>query len=242
MDDSTQRLMALAAWRFARRCYRFDPALQRAVLETPYDGWLTSALLSGLDGGAAYVETPDLVLHGQPVHGFFCCLSHEPGQGVDWLVVALDRGDANTLLPMTFVMDGATIEDAVQDLAIEVEVHAHLEGSPPLRDAAQIAGEIREVYVPVLTLIAYLCTSGVELSSADRLTDGCWPLEVGAAIGGKLRQQAHRIDIETSRAWLNESSTSRIERTGARWELVRTGRGVSLRWHPPSVSLANAAG
>ena len=244
LDDSVNRLMALAAWRTSQRVVRLDDTLYDAVIATEYDGPLTAPLLGRLDGAAVYVQLRDIVFRGKPVHGFFMCLSHEPAQSTDWLVVVLDMGPGEELLPISFALEATSIKDSIVDLVLEVEVQSHLEGDGCGVDSARIASEIRDVYGPVLTLAVYLCTDALELRSRERQPDGAWLLTAGESVGAMLREQAHRLDLHLSReARIDPSGlASRHHVLPAWWEVRYAGRQQSVQWHGPSVVLANAPG
>ena len=149
------RVGALMAWRMTQGIYRFDPAVYSAVAATPVAGDIPAEAIMQLPEWCVYVETPDMQIGSQPMHGFWAHLEHDMGTGGAELRLLLDTDDA--LLPLPLHLGAWPLAESVARATDRAHVHAVSLGLP--MDARGVREQAQAWAGPLVSLLLYLCSA-----------------------------------------------------------------------------------
>jgi hypothetical protein len=234
----TMLVATLAAWRATQGVYRFDPDLQRALMETPVKGELPTEVFTRMPAWAVYIETPgvDYALRDGPVrelHGFWASLDYMGSEQIPLLILTYNFGDTIGCiqLPLTGSLD-ETLKKGFDQ--IENGIYAA---------AAQDVGSM-------LSLLLYLCADGTEVERVElppRVVKGkkraILPCAkkltlhpTGVRLGAALR--AARARHYENREHQGGTKTPHVR--GCHWHHYWTGpraepekRRLTVKWLPP---------
>lgn len=158
------RVAALGAWRQSQGIYRFDATLLSALLATPVVGALPCDLLHRLPEWCVYVETPGVVLEGDPLHGFYAHLEVDQGDGREELRLVLDL-ERDGLIPYPLHL-GGDLAEAIDRMVFEAKYQRRRWStrSSPLPDGVGERGQ--HVLAPLVSLLLYLCSEAAEIRDA----------------------------------------------------------------------------
>lgn len=249
-------LGALAAWRVTQGIYRFDPAVYAAIVETPVDGDVPHEILYRLPEWCVYVETPDMQVAGDVVHGFFAHLEHDIATGRPELRLLIDAD--SMLLPIPVHLGPWSLEESLRRMVSTASAHAVELGMGEA--PADLLPAIQARVGPMVSLLLYLCSQNAEIGDGKRMpanpepkrTKRGWRLfpadrptawDVGVRLGAALRA-AYR-QAETGGDVGHAGPRPHIRR--AHWHGFRSGpmkradgsdipaheRKYDLRWLPP---------
>lgn len=76
MNIDDVAVATLGTWRLTQGIYRIDPDVYAALLETPVEGNIPVDILYRLPQWCVYIETPNMGMMGEAVHGFWVQLSY----------------------------------------------------------------------------------------------------------------------------------------------------------------------
>jgi len=233
---------ALAAWKATQGIYRFDPDLQRALMDTPVKGDLPVEVLEHLPGWCVYVEMDP----SGSIQGFWAHLEWDEVQDRRELRLVLHpTGEGRALVAVPIHLGVGGLEEALRSMAQETP----RPGTP--------VGWLADLLEPLISLLLYLCSAAAEIrdsrtgwergahspdkpkrrkkrrrSSAGRPSPTTW--DVGWRFGAALR--ASRKAAEGSGGSAGAGSSPRPHIRRAHWHTYRVGKGRRkrvLRWvHP----------
>lgn len=250
------RLAALGTWRASQGIYRFDPALYRAIAETPVDGDLPHDVLYRLPEWCVYLETPEATWNGSPLHGFFAHLEWDANTGRPELRLLLD-GD-HDLAPIPLHLGPWPLAESIARMTDVASIHAMGSGLGPA--PAGTGSVIRTWVEPLVSLLLYLCSQNAEIGDGTRApanpaptrTKKGWRMfppdrpmvwDVGVRLGAALRRAYHAD--QTGQDGTHAGPRPHVRR--AHWHGFRTGpmkradgseipagaRQLTLKWLPP---------
>lgn len=250
------RLAALGAWRATQGIYRFDPALYRAIVDTPVDGDLPHDVLYHLPEWCVYVETPEMTWNDGPLHGFFAHLEWDANSGRPELRLLLDA--ETDLAPMPLHLGPWTLAESISRMSDVANIQAMGAGLSPAPFGT--TGVIRALVEPLVSLLLYLCSQAAEIGDGNRVpgnpaptrTKKGWRMfppdkpamwDVGVRLGAALRRAYHAE--QTGQGGTQAGPRPHIRR--AHWHGFRSGpmkrgdgseiptveRKFALRWLPP---------
>lgn len=257
------RLAGLAAWRMTQGIYRFDPAVYEAVRDTPVAGDIPCDVLYRLPEWCVYIETPDMFLNSQPMHGAFVHLEHDTNNGRAELRFLLDidteRGMA--LVPGVLHLGNWTLTEALaRSVGVSVSNAARVNKQLPDNFSETLSAALRPVLEPVVSLVLYLCSQASEIGSEGHRPANPLPKKIK---GGQRVFAAEkpttwdvgvRLGSALRRAYAAEQTGQGSDHVGPRphirrahWHGFRSGpmkrndgsdiapaeRRFDLRWLPP---------
>lgn len=222
----------IGAWRLARKIYRFEPTLYKALMNTSLLGEIPCETLKRLPEWALYIETPDLDdSRGAKWDGFGASICYN-SNGQCSLKITLMRRQSNQVLIMeefhVHLVAGMTLENTLKnsfkkipDMSEEVIEH-HL-----------------QVVSGCVSLVLWLCSEEPDMSSswkpskpagqktkrgvrhfpAEKLTT--W--NVGVRIGAALEMAAEKPNQETPEWKGGTHASPRGHVRRAHWHTYRTG-------------------
>lgn len=243
---------ALGAWRMTKGVYRFDPDILGALWDTPLTGDLPSELLARLPEWCVYVETPGRALLGEPVHGFYAHLEHDPNDHRRELRLLIDYDAGLSPLPVHL---GGSILGGLEEMARASEASAAEYGrdvtglSAVLERQRGALGSYAEAIQPLVSLLLYLCSERPDIAG-DGVPGNPKPKRVKggprlfASPKVKTWDVAYRLGAAFRQARSEASGegggeggrTVRAHVRRAHWHLYRVGRGRQesvLKWLPP---------
>lgn len=240
------RLGALAAWRVSQGIYRFDASLREALLATPLTGDLPCEILRRLPEWCVYVDTPDRLWDGAPLHGFFAHLEYDANTGREELRILLDH--EAELIPLPIHLGAWPLVEAVARSLDVSRVHASTLGAT-IPGSVQV--EMVDVVGPLVSLLLYLCADEAEIGDGDRRpalptptrTKLGWRLfapaqpttwDVGVRIGAALRLARDSQDGADGPTGEHARPRAHIRR--AHWHTYRVGVGRierRVKWIAP---------
>lgn len=259
VSELTAEFAALGTWRMTQGIYRFDPALYPALIETPVSGDIPTGILYQLPEWCVYIESPDLQLEGNSVHGFWCHLEYDFNTGRHELrfLADTDSGKIAAILHLK----GGSLLDALDASLTESSTQAVKLGIA--LDTDKTKADLLEFLPSALSLVLYVCsqqeftrrgTLDTPTNPQPKKTKKGWklfpadgPLEwdVGVRIGAALRQAyqseqtghdglptGQKVRPHVRRAhWHTFVSGPRIAKDGS--EIPADKRKRNLKWVPP---------
>lgn len=250
------RLAALGAWRATQGIYRFDPALYRAIIDTPVDGDLPHEVLYRLPEWCVYVETPEMTWFERPLHGFFAHLEWDANTG--WPELRLLIDEETDLHPYSLHLGPWTLDESISRMIDVSSIHSMGAGLGPV--PAGTGRIIRSLVEPLVSLLLYLCSQNAEIGDGTwtptnpvpTRTKKGWRMfppdkpttwDVGVRLGAALRRAYHAE--QTGQGCTHAGPRAHIRR--AHWHGFRSGpmnrddgseiptveRKLGLKWLPP---------
>lgn len=255
----TAEFAALGTWRMTQGIYRFDPALYPALIETPISSDIPEVVLYQLPEWCIYIESPDLQLEDNPVHGFWCHLEYDFNTGRHELRFLADTNEGK--IAAILHLKGGSLLDALEASLAESSAQAAKLGIE--LDTDKTKTDLLEFLPSALSLVLYVCsqqeftrrgTLDVPSNPQPKKTKKGWKLfpangslewDVGVRIGAALRQayQSEQLGddgLPTGRQvrphvrrahWHTFVSGPRIAKDGS--EIPADKRQRNLRWLPP---------
>lgn len=131
-------LAALAAWRMGQGIYRWHPDLAAAVIDTPMDGAIPTALLYRLPEWGIYHDLPPglLTILQRPVAGIFVHLEWDANTSQTELRLVF-HGAPDFLFPVPLLVEAGTIAEALA--ALRASALRQAVGPLPPMDAPLVA-------------------------------------------------------------------------------------------------------
>lgn len=164
------RLASLGAWRYTQSIYRVNEALYECLIETTPKGNLPVNVLLHMPEWCVYIETKGLQHDGVELNGFFAHLDWNPETQSPALEILLDK--ANGLFGLWFKLGNWTIKEAIEKAVKESSevATANSEAYAKLFDKDFAIKQAEQLY-PLISLLLYVCSDGVEYSGSDRPTN-----------------------------------------------------------------------
>lgn len=158
---------AMGAWRVTQGIYRIDPALYKALLETPITPELPIDPLYRLPEWCVYVETPGLSFMDRALHGVWAHLDYCPDRP-DELRMVLDVArdvrnpfDAvDGLVPFLITLGSGSLADAIQ--RVIQSGFERLGIDPP---TGTLATRAANAFWPIISVLLYLCAADADLGA-----------------------------------------------------------------------------
>lgn len=244
------RLAALSAWRMTQGIYRFDPAVFGAVRDTPVAGDIPADVLYRLPEWCVYVETPGMQAFGGALHGCWVHLESDANNGRVELRLLLD-GDGRPL-PVPLHLGPWQLVESISKMMNESAAQLLAHGGAPMPRG--VAGPLRELVEPIVSLVLYLCSQASEIGDGSRRpgnpepkrTKRGWRMfqadrpttwDVGMRLGAALRR-AYQAEQSGATALGGEHAGPRPHIRRAHWHGYWSGpregdRRYALRWLPP---------
>ena len=248
-------LAALGAWRMGKGIYQFDPSLLTALLDTPLDGNLPTAVIYSLPEWCVYIDLSGASVPwgDDTLSGFFAHLEADATNGRHELRLVLDMADRLVPLPLHLCAD--TLDECVASALVEAERQAALQGINAHTGIGTHA--VTRAVAPLVSVLLYLCTEAADMADhagkkykpskpTYKKIKGClrmFPAEapttwdVGYRIGAKLRA-AEAADRITPQGETHASPRAHVRR--AHWHSFWKGskkntneRTAVARWLPP---------
>jgi hypothetical protein len=247
------RLAAIGTWRYTQSIYRLDPDLFGAIVDTVPSGALPCDVLYRLPEWCVYIETPGMDWYGDAMRGFWAHLESDANTGRAELRFVMDCEAA--LTPAILHMGPWTITEAVDRELVEADRQATLHKMKAymlgMRD--DTPDIMARAFYPVLSLLLYVCSNGVEYSGpgqpgnpTPKRTKKGWRLfpadklriwNLGEKTGDAIRSAREMV----RQAGERKGPAPHVRR--AHWHGYWTGpregeREFVLKWLPPMVVAA----
>ncbi len=250
-------LAAVAAWRWTKGIYRFDPSTFDALWNTPVTGEIPIDVLYCLPEWCVFIPTPDKTWHGSRLNGFFAHLNQNRKMRRTELRLLLDislpDGTYDAVgIPIVLGRGGVA-----ESLAYALQFSTQPNPLTKQLTEQERAMEMKEV-PSLVSLVLYLCSEnaeirqsgggdrrpaypqpekkkkGLRLYAADRPTH--W--EVGYRLGAALRRASTERGSADDPTGSHARPRPHIRR--AHWHSYWVGkwndpdaRTVVLKWLPP---------
>lgn len=157
------RLAAVGTWRYSQGIYRFAPELFQSLIDTDISGDLPAEVFYRLPEWCLYLETPGLEWVGFPLHGFWVHLEWDANTGRTELRFVMDT--EKSLIGFPLHLGNWTVAEAVTRACNEASRQSMLRKSPALHSADTDA-EITRQFMPLVSLVLYLCSDQPDLAGA----------------------------------------------------------------------------
>jgi hypothetical protein len=241
----------LAAWRPTQGIYRFDDSLLDALWATSVTGALPGQLLHRLPEWCVYIELGKHTFAGL-AHGVWARIGFDTDTRQEELDLLVDLNDDAAVVRVPLI---GNLEDS---LRVSHRNTRKLAGGDPKRlFEADVRHEQRRAFAePILSVVLYLCSANVEMTSdaqagrpkrpsPRRRKSGelRWPAadeptiwETGTRLGAALRAAQKRFD-DSSGEGSDANTRPHIRR--AHWHTYWVGavsspeRRQEVRWLPP---------
>lgn len=249
--------ITFSAWRMTQGIYRIDPAVYRALVDTPIDGDIPVSVLQQMPEWCIYIEAGDLPMADGGT-GYGAWVRHDISDtGLPMLAITLDVDTQDAGLPPTqhLIFDGGSLADAIQ----AARTAWTAAGGRQLNDHAAV-DRVLPWAEPIINLLLYVCCSGYDITGKRgqpgnpepkrtrrdgwRLfaADGVSVWDVGVRMGAALRAAYHAA--ETGQ---HQGGSVRGHIRRAHWHGFRSGKRVNddgtpipaekrpfhLKWLPP---------
>jgi len=160
------KLTALAAWRMTKGIYRVDPTLLPALINTPLDAAVPVDILRRLPEWCIYLELDQLPTFRGPARGVWVSMelagTADPGPVflsllVDTAHASADAMDEKAMLPLNIKLSGDSLLESLRQT---------YKAAPELHEMIAAVAE------PIVSVLIYLCSQGVDLT---RNGSKAWP-------------------------------------------------------------------
>ena len=158
-------LAAMGAWRYTQGIYKLDSDLFDAVTDTVPKGALPTSVLLHMPEWSFYIETAKLTWQSKPIVGFWTHLEFDINTQRVELRLLLDTEDG--LIPTCLHVGDWTITEAVDRFVNEAKKQAELANIDFKLDSAQLVESISSDIYPLVSLILYVCSDGVDYDHTD---------------------------------------------------------------------------
>jgi hypothetical protein len=254
---------ALAAWRVTQGVYRFDRDVYDAVINTPITGDLPHDIFFNLPEWCIYIETPGLSFLEQPLAGFYAYLEYDTERNRKELRLILDYTTPDNehpwLMSQVIHLGPWSLMESAERAMKEAEraTKSLLKTDTPF--PLNAAEHMRNQYVPLISLLLYICSVNGEVGDGERQPTRPLPTktkkgirifppgqatvwDVGVRMGAALRRAAAR-NADTDTATENDTpgkqrSSPRSHVRRAHWHGYWTGHRKEgqkfvLKWISP---------
>jgi len=203
--SNVTNLTALNIWRITQGIYRFDEALEDALMHTEITGDMPTEVFFRLPEWCVYIETNNISYFDNRVRGFFVHLEHDLNTGRSELRILLDLDE--TLYPVILHLGKWSIVEAVRRAFIEANKNVPRSIN---RTDEHFCKTFANEAQPLLSLILYLCSEQPEYSGGKPRRaepvktkkgyrffppDSPKIIEVGKRIGHALRAFSENIGV-----------------------------------------------
>ena len=251
-------MITFASWRMTQGIYRIDPAVYRALADTPIDGDIPVSVLQQMPEWCIYIETPAAkMVDDTPLHGVW--VRHDiSSTNLPTLAITLDVESTDSGMPPSqhLIFDGGSLADAIAAARAAWVQNGGAE-LPKNTDVDRVLPWVSLV----VNLLLYICCSGYDIHGKRgqpgnpepkrtrrdgwRLfpADGVRTWDVGVRMGAALRAAYHAE--ETGQGGQHGGVRGHIRR--AHWHGFRSGKRINedgtpipaekrpyhLKWLPP---------
>ena len=233
------------AWRLTKKIYRFDPALQKALMMTTLEGDIPCEIIMRLPEWAVYIETP-----GMSCDGFGASISTLRGEDPEWLTIQLMRREIDNMV--TFQTINVPLASG-QNLCDTEHVIGSVRTDGISGLLSRMTDEEKNTVNACLSMLLWLCSespdvadgwipskpAGVKVKKAVRHfaanTVNAW--EVGVRTGAVLRMAAENV-VKNGASQGGTHASPRVHVRRAHWHTYRTGKKGSelvVKWISPII-------
>lgn len=160
--SNVNRLAAYSSWRVSKGIYRFDPDLYRELLITPFDGNLPTDVLTRISEYCLYVETPDMFLGDEVIHGFYYRLDFN--EDVDCYIAGFLLDTDPNPRPISIQLGSWTLAEGLERNTKDIIENA----TGPLTVDPNLTHKFVMLVKPFLNLILYICSENAEIGDGKK--------------------------------------------------------------------------
>jgi len=152
---------AIGAWRYTQGIYRFNLEFAKELCATELKGYIPATVLLRLPEWCIYVETPDLILNGVSISGFWAHLDSDTKSNPS---IRLMINVYEKTVPFLIPLGPWALEDAIRIGCDAFSRNYMSADKVSLIGVTVNAKEMSLALSPLLSMVLYLCSDEPEIS------------------------------------------------------------------------------
>lgn len=162
--EDVAALAALGTWRYTQGIFRFHDDLLSALLDSEVTGNIPTDVLKRLPEWCIYIETPNIILAGKEISGFFAHLEKDLNNGNEELRLLLNLSDGS-LVPVPVQIGEWTIKESIKKMVDIASENANIDEVTEIITTNTYITTLSEMASRLLSIILYICSEEPEIDN-----------------------------------------------------------------------------